>query len=172
MTFRRAIATVIACTLILAVIGTSVGYFLGIFAPGYYRGVFQGGQDRGFDPVSFGVGQGLTQGIAGGVILGVTLVAIFCWRASRLESVIASKGGANSPTETRSVARRLFLVAASILAIGFCTSCGLFLGPSLAKEARTTAAIWRSEKRCSRSWLATLRFPESKLKSSLRVASI
>jgi hypothetical protein len=84
MTIRAAIATIVACTVLLAGIGGGIGWGLGTFAPGYYRSVFPSGNQPWFDPVSVGIGQGLTQGTTGGVILGVIVVALFAWRDSRV----------------------------------------------------------------------------------------
>ena len=84
MTIRTAIATIAACTVLLAGIGGGIGWGLGTFAPGYYRSVFPSGNRSGFDPVSVGIGQGLTQGTTGGAILGVIVVALFVWRESRV----------------------------------------------------------------------------------------
>ena len=83
MTIRVAIATIAACTLLLACIGGGIGWALGTFAPGYYRSVFRNGEEAGFDPVSVGIGQGLTQGTTGGVVVGLIVVALFIWRDSR-----------------------------------------------------------------------------------------
>ncbi len=84
MTIRSAIATIAACTAMLAVIGGGTGWALGTFAPGYYRSVFRNGNEPSFDPVSVGVGQGLTQGTSGGVAVGLVVVALFIWRDTRL----------------------------------------------------------------------------------------
>lgn len=84
MTIRAAIATIAACTALLAGVGGGIGWALGTFAPGYYRGVFRSGNEPWFDPVAVGVGQGLTQGTAGGVAVGLVMVALFLWRDSRV----------------------------------------------------------------------------------------
>src|SRR6478672_9832604 len=86
MTVRRAITTIICSTLLLAAIGGSFGYGLGALAPGYYRSVFRSSQEPGFDPVGVGVGLGITQGTTAGVIVGLVLVALICWRDTRLDS--------------------------------------------------------------------------------------
>lgn len=83
MTIRSAIATIAACTAMLAGIGGGTGWALGTFAPGYYRSVFRNGNEPWFDPVSVGVGQGLTQGTSGGVAVGLVVVALFIWRDTR-----------------------------------------------------------------------------------------
>ncbi len=85
MTIRAAVATIAACTAILAGIGGGIWWALGTFAPGYYRSVFRSGNEPWFDPVSVGVGQGLTQGTAGGVVVGLVVVALFIWRDTRAQ---------------------------------------------------------------------------------------
>ena len=84
MSIRKAMATIVGCTLLFAGVGASLGYALGTLAPGYYRGVFRIGNDPGFDPVDVGLGLGVTQGTAVGVVVGLIVVALFCWREIRL----------------------------------------------------------------------------------------
>src|SRR2546423_720700 len=85
MTIWSAIATIISCTVLFIIIGAGAGYALGTFVPGYYRTVVRGGLEPGFDPVSVGLGLGLTQGMVGGVVVGLAIVAVLCWRESRLQ---------------------------------------------------------------------------------------
>lgn len=127
MTFTRAIAAVLATTLLLAAVGGGIGYALGRFAPGYYRSVFHGGNDPGFDPVSVGVGQGLTQGTAGGVVAGLVVVALLCWRDVRL--VRATEGTpTTSPSVTGGRSARVLLIIGGLIALIFCSGIGLLLG--------------------------------------------
>jgi len=79
-----AVATVTACTVLLAGVGAGIGWAVGTYSPGYYRSVFRSGNEPWFDPVAVGVGLGLTQGVAGGVVVGLAVVAILTWREVRL----------------------------------------------------------------------------------------
>lgn len=124
MTVRSAITTIVACTLLIAAIGATVGYALGVLAPGYYQSVFRDGRESGFDPVSAGVGQGLTQGTAGGV----AVVAVLCWREVRLRRVGELAPADALLARTGVTARRVLLLAGSGLALGFCLSSGVVLG--------------------------------------------
>ncbi|MHC4406687.1 MAG: hypothetical protein ACYTG0_44255, partial [Planctomycetota bacterium] len=63
MTLQKAVAVIVASTIVLALVGLGVGFALGKLVPEYYRSVFSGGRDPRFDPVPVGIGQGLTQGL-------------------------------------------------------------------------------------------------------------
>lgn len=129
MTVRSAISTIVGCALVTAAIGATAGYALGRLAPGYYRSVFPNGRAPGFDPVSVGVGQGLTQGTASGVAIGLAVVALLCWREVRIRRVVLESAPADAPpAQAGLTARRLLLVAGSLLAIGFCFSSGVVVG--------------------------------------------
>jgi hypothetical protein len=96
-----AVATVVACTVLLAGVGAGIGWALGTCVPGYYRSVFPGGNDPRFDPVAVGVGQGLTQGAAGGVPVGLAVVAILAWRDVRLRQLSAHNSEQDTATDGR-----------------------------------------------------------------------
>lgn len=131
MTVRAAFAVVLASTLLFAGVGAGVGYGLGTLTPGYYRGVFRATREPGFDPVEVGFGQGLTQGIAGGVVTGLALVTLFSWRDIRLRSVSdATPQLAELPT----AARRVLVVAGSLLALTFFACCGVGIGLLLGEQ--------------------------------------
>src|SRR5262245_26177063 len=85
MTIGRALAVLLGVAVLLGAVGTAIGYGLGRFNPGYYRAIFAHGHNPEFDPVEVGVGLGLTQGTAGGVVVGLALVALLCWRDTRLQ---------------------------------------------------------------------------------------
>src|SRR5687767_1012196 len=129
MTIIRAIATLVACTLLLAAVGGGIGYALGRFVPGYYRGVFRGGNHPLFDPVSVGVGQGLTQGAAGGVVAGLVVIAILSWRETRLrrpdDAVTGPADRDGGGRGGRGTTARVFIVAGGVLALAFCSGAGL-----------------------------------------------
>lgn len=95
MTIQAAVATIAACTTLLAIIGGGIGWGLGTFVPDYYRSVFRNGNDPGFDPMSVGVGQGVTQGTTGGVVVGLVVVALFVWRETRLSRPTARPAAPN-----------------------------------------------------------------------------
>ncbi len=130
MTIRRAIGTILSCTLMLAMIGAGIGYGIGVLAPGYYRTVFfRSGREPGFQPVSVGVGLGLTQGTTGGVIVGLAVVALLCWRETRIQPQSNSpRLPAGQPAPSRSVEQWLLLVTGSILALAFCAGAGFLVG--------------------------------------------
>ena len=112
----------------MAIIGAGLGYGLGTLAPDYYRSLL-GGWSPGFDPVSVGVGLGLTQGMAGGVVVGLAVVALLCWRETRLQRGSAQPLQAGSqPAKSRSVVRWLLLVTGLLLSFGFCLSSGVIVG--------------------------------------------
>jgi hypothetical protein len=100
MTIRAALATITACTALLAVIGGGIGWGIGTFAPGYYRTVFRSGNEAWFDPISVGIGQGLGQGTAGGVVVGLAVVALFLWRDSRVRKLSDISIGEHSYSAT------------------------------------------------------------------------
>lgn len=129
MTITRAFATLVGCTLLLAVIGGGIGYALGRFVPAYYRSVFEDGHDPRFDPVSVGLGQGLTQGTAGGVVAGLAVIALLSWREIRLArhcppgpAPVAAGGGSGR------AAGRVLRIVGTLLALIFCSAAGLLLG--------------------------------------------
>ncbi|WP_020472973.1 hypothetical protein [Zavarzinella formosa] len=129
MTIRSVIATIIGCTLLLAMIGGGIGYGLGVIAPGYYRGVFSKGREPGFDPVSVGLGQGLTQGTAGGVVVGLAVVALLCWREVRLRQIPGSVSPvADLSTESASPASRALRITGFLLSLVFCLCTGVAFG--------------------------------------------
>jgi hypothetical protein len=127
MTIQRAIATIISCMLVLAIIGAGIGCSLGKFAPGYYRGVFSSDRQPGFDPVSVGFGLGLTQGAAGGVAVGLVVVGLFCWRDVRLHRGSDSTVASNS-IESISLPQRMVLVTGSLFPLGFFLVAGALIG--------------------------------------------
>lgn len=86
---RAAIVAVAACSMLLAGVGTGIGWALGTYSPGNYRSMFRSGNEPWFDPVAVGVGQGLTQGVASGVVVGLAVVATLAWREVRLHRLAA-----------------------------------------------------------------------------------
>lgn len=129
MTIQRAIATIIACTVLLAMIGVSIGYGVGTIAPEYYRSVFRVGRDPAFQPSQVGVGLGLTQGTAGGVFVGLALVALFCWRDIRIQAKSSPVlPPADRPISSGAVAKWLLLTTGLLLALGFFFMAGVGVG--------------------------------------------
>jgi hypothetical protein len=127
MTLGRAIAVIVACTLVIAGIGAGVGFALGSLVPGYYRSVFRGEREPGFDPIAVGLGQGLTQGTAGGVVTGLVVVALLCWREVRLQRAGEPPADRFADREG-STAWRVLMVTSFLLALGFSLCVGLGVG--------------------------------------------
>jgi hypothetical protein len=124
-----ALAAIASCTLLVAVIGATVGYGLGKINPSYYRSVFRNGREAGFDPVSIGVGQGLTQGTAGGVVVGLALVALLSWRETRRQRSEGTPPRVdNQPDRVLIIAWAGFCSTVFLLVIGFCFTSGLIVG--------------------------------------------
>ena len=125
MTIRYALVTIMSCVLTMALVGAVVGFSLGRFVPNYYRTVFRNSRHLQIDPVSMGIGQGLSQGTAGGAIVGLVLVAILCWRETRLHGRNIS-----DPTTHTSewFAKKFLLGFCLLLAIGFGLCIGGVLG--------------------------------------------
>jgi hypothetical protein len=88
MTVLRGFLIVGVSTLVCGLIGTGVGYLLGVHAPGYYRTVFRSGLTPQFDPVEMGIGLGLTQGLVAGLVVGCVIVLAVAWYNSRRQIVI------------------------------------------------------------------------------------
>jgi hypothetical protein len=129
MTFGRAITYVLATTLIFAFLGIGIGYVLGQFMPEYYRNIFRSGHDPQFDPLSVGLGQGLTQGTAAGVVIGLTIVALLCWRDTRLDRAV---DGTPIAASNKSTSRRLLIVTGGVLLLIVSSGISFFLGALLA----------------------------------------
>jgi hypothetical protein len=121
MTIRKAIGTVLLCTLLIGAVGTSIGFGLGKFSPGYYRAVCRNGYEAGFDPVSVGVGLGLTQGITGGIIVGLATVALLCWRETNMARASSTPLEPADKQASKRLSTRQFLwTIGMLIAFGFC----------------------------------------------------
>jgi hypothetical protein len=131
MTVRKALLTIIGCALLFGAIGAAIGYAVGEFAPGYFRTKFRISrhEEEGFDPVGVGVGLGLCNGTVGGVVVGLIVVALVCWRETRLQkgAVAPSQGEGQSATSA-SASDRLLRATAWLLLLAFGISCGVFIG--------------------------------------------
>ena len=84
MTVIRGLAITMASGLCFAVIGTLLGYALGIMVPDYYRMVFRMPPSVELDPIHVGIGLGLTQGLAAGLVIGLVIVVTVAWYDSRM----------------------------------------------------------------------------------------
>jgi hypothetical protein len=85
VTLTRGLLIVATTTAAAAVLGSGLGYALGVFTPDYYRMVFHVPPGMPLDPVQVGVGLGLTQGLFAGLAAGSVVVASVAWCASRRE---------------------------------------------------------------------------------------
>lgn len=79
----HALAVLLGFAAAFAVVGTLVGFGLGVFNPGYYRSLLPGGSSPDFNPVDVGIGLGCSQGTILGVVVGVTAVVLLAWRRAR-----------------------------------------------------------------------------------------
>ena len=76
MTIPRALKTIVGCTVVGGVIGTTLGYSIGRFLPDAYRSLFEGGHDPNFAPVAVGIDLGLSQGLMLGALVGIAATLI------------------------------------------------------------------------------------------------
>lgn len=128
MTIRNAIAAILACTLLFAFLGASIGYALGVVNPGYYRAVIRSGSEPGFDPIGVGVGRGLTQGTAGGVVVGLVLVALLCGGEVLLRRSAPPTPAPEPHSQPSVTAGWMLLGVVFALALGLCMGAGFFVG--------------------------------------------
>jgi hypothetical protein len=88
MTIVRGFAVVLASTIMGALAGVGIGYWLGVAMPSYYRCVFPNGNSPEFDPVQVGVGLGFTQGTIAGLVVGCVVVLAVAWYNSRRQVIV------------------------------------------------------------------------------------
>jgi hypothetical protein len=84
MTVFRGFAIVLASAVAFGVLGTLLGYAIGVYAPDYYRTVLQIPPGMQLNPVQIGLGLGLTQGAGAGFAVGAVIVVAVAWYESRL----------------------------------------------------------------------------------------
>ena len=134
MTIRKAIGTVLLCTLLIGAVGTSIGLGLGKFTPGYYRAIVRSGREPGFEPISVGIGLGLTLGTAGGVVLGIAIVGLLCWRETRVTYKLPrAQPDEKAWVNGRSV-RQFLRIGGVLLALAFCLTMGWCAGSFTEEE--------------------------------------
>jgi hypothetical protein len=83
MTVLRGFSITVASGAGFAVVGTLIGWTLGVAVPDYYRMVFRIPPDVELDPVHVGIGLGLTQGLVAGLVIGLVIVVTVAWYESR-----------------------------------------------------------------------------------------
>jgi len=130
MTIRKAITTVLICTLLGAALGGGGGYALGKFAPGYYRTVFpRASLEPGLDPVHVGLGLGLSQWTPVGGLIGLAVVALLCWRDIRTHRAASSPEEPSHPVHLhQTLARWIWRFFCWLLVVGFCLYVGFICG--------------------------------------------
>jgi hypothetical protein len=79
----RAMATVAACGIAFAAIGTAIGYAVAVALPDYYRSVFHGRSQPDFSPTDVGIGLGCSEGLIAGAVVGCVAALALAWRRHR-----------------------------------------------------------------------------------------
>ncbi len=85
MTVVRGFTITIASGAAFGLLGSVLGYAIGLYAPDYYRLVFRIPPSVQLDPAHVGLGLGLTQGLAAGLFIGLVIVVTVAWYNSRLK---------------------------------------------------------------------------------------
>jgi len=84
MTIAKGFLITTLSAIAFGLVGSLIGYAMGVYAPDYYRVVFRLPEVMELNPIQLGVGLGLTQGLGTGIVVGLVIVVVVAWYNSRV----------------------------------------------------------------------------------------